>query len=446
MFVSRSKARYNKKYQKYRKKKRMVFMNKRYWWQSLSRLFMWSHVIGVVGFYLTVWWRTVPRSEDRIEKLAKRNSNSSSAGSGEGPMVSIIVPARNEENNINRCVRSLLEQDYEHFEVITVDDGSTDDTGRLLDELAHTHSNGNRLWVLRLRNELPEGWAGKPHAIHMGVQESQGEWLLFTDADTWHAANALRSAIMQAIQERADLFTMGTEQELPTFWERVLMPMAYLGISMQYPPRLVNNPKSKVAVANGQYILIRREVYDSIGGYACPDLRDTLLDDRDLARVIKENGFKLHFVDGQDLVHVHMYQGLRDTWRGWRKNAYLGSRGGLLFVLLELFGLPMVSIVPFILPLLARLTRTRSGGGVSSREASVATALELTPLLLYRLWLNNMLRIPWYYAFTHPLAGAIFEGILGESSWRVLTRRGVDWRGRQYHNEKVINVLSRKNL
>ncbi len=234
-----------------------------------------------------------------------------------------------------------------------------------------------------------------------------------------------------------DLFTVGTQQELPSFWERVLMPMAYLGISMQYPPRLVNDPKSKVAVANGQYLLIRKAVYDSVGGYARPDLRSTLLDDRDLAHVVKSSGFRLHFVEGQDLVHVHMYKSLRETWRGWRKNAYLGSRGGLPFVLLELFGLPMITIVPFLLPLLARLTRTRNEGGISAAEANAASAIELAPLLAYRLWLNRMLRVPWYYAFTHPLAGAIFEGILGESTWRVLTRRGVDWRGRQYNDGKT---------
>ena len=417
----------------------MKVMDKQSWWQSLARLTLWSHVIGVVGFYLYIWQRTLPRDKDRLKKLPLRKNIPAltAAEQMKEPTVSIIVPARNEEDNITRCIQSLLEQDYSQFEVIAVDDGSTDGTSRLLDELAQTHPQGNRLWVLRLRDELPAGWAGKPHALHRGIQEAQGEWLLFTDADTWHAPNALRSAVTQAVQEGMDLFTVGTEQELPTFWERVLMPMAYLGISMQYPPRLVNDPKSRVAVANGQYLLIRKTAYEITGGYARPDLRGTLLDDRDLAHVIKSNGFKLHFVDGQDLIHVHMYRGLRDTWRGWRKNAYLGSRGGLPFVLLELFGLPMITIVPFFLPILARLTRTRNGGGMSSAEATVATATELVPLLAYRLWLNTMLRVPWYYAFTHPLAGVIFEGILGESTWRVLTHKGVDWRGRQYSDGKA---------
>jgi len=417
-------------------------MNKHFWWQSLARITLWSHVIGVVGFYLYIWQRTLPRDEDRLKKLPLRKNIPALTATEQmkEPTVSIIVPARNEESNITRCIRSLLEQDYSQFEVIAVDDGSTDATGHLLDELARTHPQGNRLWILRLRDELPAGWAGKSHALHLGVQEAQGEWLLFTDADTWHAPNALCSVVTQAVQEGMDLFTVGTEQELPSFWERVLMPMAYLGIGMQYPPRLVNNPKSKVAVANGQYLLIRKIVYEITGGYARPDLRGTLLDDRDLAQVVKSNGFKLHFVDGQDLVHVHMYRNLRDTWHGWRKNAYLGSRGGLPFVLLELFGLPMITIIPFLLPLLARLTRTRDGSGISPAEASTASIIELVPLLAYRLWLNTLLRVPWYYAFTHPLAGAIFEGILGESTWRVLTHKGVDWRGRQYSDGKASSV------
>jgi chlorobactene glucosyltransferase len=348
-------------------------------------------------------------------------------------LVSIIVPARNEERNIHRCVTSLLEQDYDHYEVIVVDDGSTDKTGHILDELVATHPNGKRLWVLQLR-DLPSEWAGKPHALHCGTQEARGEWFLFTDADTWHAPNALRSALTQAIEERTDMLTLGSTQNLPSFWDKVLMPMAYLGISMQYPPRQVNDPLSKVAIANGQYILIRSDVYEQIGGYERPELRGTLLDDRDLARVVKENGFRLHFVDGRDLVSVRMYQGLYDAWRGWRKNAYLGSRGGILFVLLELLGLPQMTIIPFLLPLLAGLSRKAGKKGIGRTEANVATILELAPLLTYRVWLNRQLKIPAYYALTHPLAGAIFEAILGESTWRVLTKRGVDWRGRQYHN------------
>jgi chlorobactene glucosyltransferase len=441
------------------------------WWQSWPRIFLWSHVIGVVGFYGVNWWRTAPRKNDVVllqypqagseqhefpastpppsgiqmdqkEMVASAPGRESTVLSEDKPLVSIIVPARNEERNIRRCVSSLLEQDYEHFEVVVVDDGSTDNTGEILDELAATHPNGNRLWVLRLRG-LPTGWAGKPHAIHRGVQEASGTWLLFTDADTWHAPNALCSALTQAMAEQADLFTLGSTQELPDFWNKVLMPVAFMGISMLYPPRLVNDPRSPVAVANGQFILIRRKIYDLVGGYARLDLRYTLLDDRDLARVVKDNGFKLRFVDGRGLVHVQMYHGLAEIWSGWRKNAYLGNRGGLPFFLLQLVGLPIISVAPFLLPLFAWFTRKQRVGRISAREANVAMGLEVLSLLAYRRWLNRQLDVPWYYALTQPLAALIFDGILGQSVWRILTRQGVDWRGRAYHNE---NGVKKKEL
>lgn len=407
-------------------------MKKHNWLTSWPRFVLWSHVLGVVGFYIVLWFRTNPNSrKSRPAAKSASTFNPSQAGGS----VSIIVPARNEEQNIHRCVTSLLEQNYDDYEVIVVDDGSTDGTARVLDEIAHLHPQRQRLYVLRLR-DLPEGWAGKPHALYAGVQEARGDWLLFTDADTWHAPAALRFAISKALAEGIDLLSLSTEQELPGFWNKVMMPMAYLGISMQYPIKLVNDPGSSVAIANGQFILLRHAVYDIIGGYARPDMRGTLLDDRDLARIVKKDGYRLQFVDGRGLVHVRMYNTLRETWRGWRKNVFLGSRGGLAFVLLQLIGLPMVAIIPFLLPLLAWLKgrSRRKGDAISTGELYTASLFELGPLLAYRLWMDKQLNVPWYYAFTHPLAAAMFEGILAQSTWRILTRKGVDWRGRQYYS------------
>ena len=408
-------------------------MKKHNWLTTLSRFLLWSHVIGVVGFYLVLWLRSTPAKENHVKKSPPKPEKPEQ--SKNIPLVSIIVPARNEERNIRRCVESLLEQSYENYEVIVVDDGSTDDTPHILENIIETHPQSNRLWVQRLRDELPEGWAGKPHAIHAGVQESHGEWLLFTDADTWHAPNALQCALTSALNTGSDMYSLGTGQELPGFWEKVMMPMAYLGISMMYPIKKVNDPLSSIAIANGQFILISRAVYDSLGGYARPELRNTLLDDRDLAYTVKQQGFRLKLEDGRDLVHVQMYHGLREAWRGWRKNAFLGSRGGVAFVVLQLIGLPMVAIVPFLLPLVAWISRRGPVRGkvITSSEISAATLLELGPLLAYHMSIDKELRVPWYYAFAYPLAAFLFEGILAQSAWRVLLRKGIDWRGRQYY-------------
>ena len=408
-------------------------MKKHNWLKALSRFFLWSHVIGIVGFYLVLWLRGSTVKKDSAKKSVSTPANSEKAANH--PLISIIVPARNEERNIRRCVESLLEQSYDNYEVIVVDDGSTDETPDILDHIVQSHPQSNRLWVLRLRDELPEGWAGKPHAIHAGVLESHGEWLLFTDADTWHASNALQCAVNSATNTGSDLYTLYSAQELPSFWEKVMMPMAYLGITMMYPIKKVNDPLSSIAIANGQFILIRRAVYDLLGGYARPELRDTLLDDRDLAYTVKQQGFHLKLEDGRDLVRVYMYRGLREAWKGWRKNAFLGSRGGVAFVLLELIGLPLVAVAPFLLPLVAWMSRNKllRGKIVTSSEIGVAALFELVPLLSYHISIDKQLNVPWYYAFTYPLAASLFDCILAESAWRVLRRKGIDWRGRQYY-------------
>lgn len=391
------------------------------------RLLCWSHALGVAGFYAVLWLRTRPQGE-RVSPTPDR-------AEAQLPRVSIIVPARNEERNIRRCVISLLEQDYPAFEVIVVDDDSIDNTGHILNEIAQTHPQNERLRVLRL-GALPAGWAGKPHALHSGAREATGKYLLFTDADTWHAPGALRAAVTRAEEGQLDLLSLGTQQELPGAWEKITMPLAYLGISMQYPIEQINDPQSRVALANGQYILLRRAVYEQLGGYARPNLRSTLLDDRDLAQLVKRQGFRLELADGRDLVRVRMYRGLREIWRGWRKNVFLGSRGGLPFVLLSLLGLPMVTLLPFLLPFASWLVRASGKRKtLDSGELAAFSALELVPLLLYRRWLDRELRIPWYYMFTHPLAGLLFTGILAQSAWRVLMRRGVDWSGRQYYTK-----------
>lgn len=388
---------------------------------SWPRLLWWGHAVGVAGFYIFLWLRTRPAKTRMVATISESHHL---------PLVSIIVPARNEEDAIQRCVTSLLEQEYPDYEVIVVDDNSTDETPHILDEIAHTHPGRARLRILHL-HDLPEGWAGKPHALHNGAQQARGEFLLFTDADTWHTPQALAAVVDRAEKRQLDLLSLGADQELPGFWERVMMPMAYLGISLQYPLKLVNDPHSPVALANGQYILLRRKVYEQLDGYARADLRATLLDDRDLARLVKNCGYSLELADGRHLVRVRMYRSLSDTWRGWRKNVFLGSRGGPLFVLLQLLGLPVVTILPFLLPLwLIRLTGKKKT--FHPGEMTLMSVLELGPLLVYRRWLDQELHVPWYFLFTHPLAGFLFTGILAQSTWRIVTGKGVDWKGRDY--------------
>jgi chlorobactene glucosyltransferase len=394
--------------------------------QRWGKALLWFYATGIAAFYAALAWRT----RGGGQRPVMEEPESSIAGAAKGrlvvadwPKVSIVVPARNEERNIRECVSSLLAQDYPHFSLIVVDDASEDATADILLDMQRTHPSGARLEVLRVER-LPEGWAGKPHALHAGAVMADGEWLLFTDADTRHAPGALRRAVARALADGDDLLSLGTTQELPDFWGRVLMPLAYMGISMQYPPRKVNDPNSQIAIANGQYILLRRAMYRKIGGYAHPALRATVLDDRDLAAVVKRAGGRLELVDGRALVRTRMYHGLGEHWEGWSKNAYAGSRGGGLFYLLMIAGLPLVCVVPFVLPLVGLLARRPHVALVGSLAAGAAGA--------YRAQLNRELGVPLRYVWTHPLGALVFTGILARSFWRVRSGRGVRWRGRIY--------------
>jgi chlorobactene glucosyltransferase len=393
---------------------------KRSMWHRLGRLAVWGYAAGIGAFYAVAYLRT---RSDATTAREHASSVSSAAVPAALPLVSVILPARDEERNIRTSVVSLLEQDYPSVEVIVVDDASTDRTPAILREIAAEHPYGKQLRVVRTE-ELPPGWAGKPHAIHTGASVARGEWLLLTDADTWHAPDALRTAVACALRDGMDLFSYGTTQELPDFWGRVLMPLAYMGIAMQYPAASVNDPTSPIAIANGQYILIKRALYDKLGGYASERLRQTVLDDRDLARATKQAGARMEMVDGRSLVSTRMYRGLAEHWRGWSKNAYAGSRGGAAFFVLMIAGLPLVTIVPFALALIGALT--------GRRQIAAAGGTATVAALAYRAWLQHEMHVPWRYVWTMPLAGAIFTGILGHGFWRSLTRRGVEWKGRSY--------------
>ncbi|HEY7975256.1 MAG TPA: glycosyltransferase family 2 protein [Ktedonobacterales bacterium] len=375
---------------------------------------------GVTGFYLFNLARTVADLHS-VAPLSVPPGAPPEPASAQPPAVSVIVPARDEEQNIRRCVESLLAQDHPSFEVIVVDDGSTDATPDILAQLQC--ASAGRLRVARVTS-LPDGWAGKPHALHVGARMARGKWLLFTDADTRHAPAALRSAVARAERDGADLFSISAAQDLPGFWNRTLMPIAVMCISFMYSPSLVNNPHIPVAIANGQFLMIRHAFYDRIGGYDTDELRGTVVDDLALARRVKRCGGRLLLVDGRSLVTTAMYRSLAGHWDGWSKNAIAGAPGGALIFALLAPWLPLITIAPF----------AALASGLLRRNArlTLAGAAPVAATLAYRAYLDHMLDIPQRYGWTHPLGGAIFTAILARAFWYRLRGATVPWRGRSY--------------
>src|SRR5271169_3609003 len=218
------------------------------------------------------------------------------------PEVSVIVPARNEEASLADCLRTLTAESGLNFEIIVVDDDSTDGTRAIAESFP--------VRVIAA-DPLPEGWTGKCNAAWSGAKVAKGQWLLFTDADTKHAPNSVASGLQEAKENQADLLSYSPKQEVGSLAERALMPVIFAELATTYPPKEVSDPASPVAAANGQYLLIRREVYDAIGGHAA--VATAFLEDLEMAKHAKQAGHKLYF-HFSDLVTTRMYRGFGEMW------------------------------------------------------------------------------------------------------------------------------------
>jgi len=230
-------------------------------------------------------------------------------------LVSAIIPARNEEASIARAVESVASQP-EIGEVIVVNDQSTDRTGEILTELA------SRILKLRVlaADTLPSGWTGKNYALSIGAASATGKWLLFTDADTLHLPGSTRKALADAREHEAALVSYSPEQEMETFWEKALIPVVYCKLASKFSYARVNDSDLPDAAANGQFLLIRRDAYEVIGGHAA--VAPQLLEDVALAEIVKNSGHRIFFAAGVGVARTRMYRNFRALWEGWTKNLY----------------------------------------------------------------------------------------------------------------------------
>ena len=340
------------------------------------------------------------------------------------PFVSVVVPARNEEANIHACLSSLCDQDYPAYEVIVVDDRSTDGTGEIAEALAA--QNSSRVKVLR-GESLPEGWFGKPWACWQGRQVAKGDLFLFTDADTIHERDLLGRAVQGLGEEQADLFTVLGGQILGSFWEQLIQPQFFMLLAGRFP-RTGSSRKPhqwKHAIANGQYLLFSREVYDEVGGHRA--VAGEVAEDLRLAQLLVRGGWRLVVRSGPGL-ETRMYRSLKGLVEGWSKNVATAALQSTAPWLLP-FILPLsfvVGVTLWILPPLVLLFALLFGkGGLLLLWAASVTGGSV--LIWARV--SGMMKGNPLYGFLYPL-GAVVGAYIFVRSWRRGTM--VEWRGRRY--------------
>ena len=343
-------------------------------------------------------------------------------------MITAIIPARNEEAAIARCVESVAAQ-AEIAEVIVVDDGSTDRTPAILAEL------GRKIPKVKILSagELPRGWTGKSHAAAMGAEAASGEWLLFTDADTFHYPGSARRALADAVERDAVLVSYSPEQELETFAEKALVPLVYCRLAEIYSYAKVNNPKLTDAAANGQYILILRDVYQRVGGHAA--VAGEILEDVALARNVKRAGYRIYFTAPIGVVRTRMYRTFGAMWEGWTKNLYLLLGARPERALGEILGYaPAAEFAALLCAAGFYFSGMAAGHPIVAGALKTVSVVAVASLVLrhvgYAAALHKSLYPARYIQYYVP--GAAMYAAAVAASWWKNTRGRVAWKGREY--------------
>ena len=335
------------------------------------------------------------------------------------PFVSICVPARNEQRDIEACLTSLLEQEYPNFEVIVVDDHSTDNTPNIIQSLQERFDS----LVAIQGAELPCDWYGKPFALHQAGKKARGELLLFTDADPVFQPNALKTAVGLMQSHQLDMLSLLPRAEFGSFWERTIQPVIFAFITALTRFKQVNDQKSKSAMGVGAFIMLRGEAYNRVGGHE--PLKQAILEDIGMARLMKRSGAKIMLADGRELYSIRMYHSLKEIWVGWRKNIFLAMKKSIFKTFYTIFGLLGFVVTPW---LLAGVYMMLESGLMEQVLAWSGLGL----VVVTKYVLCHELNLEKRYLLLFPLGAVMTTLIMINSMIHVLFRGQSEWRGRTY--------------
>jgi glycosyltransferase involved in cell wall biosynthesis len=338
------------------------------------------------------------------------------------PRVSIIVPARNEEEHIGPALATLLKLDYDNYEVIAVNDRSTDRTGEVMDRIASTPQAGGRLKVIHVA-ELPPAWLGKVHAMWTAANRATGDWLLFTDADVLFRSDVLRRALDYAEAEAADHVVLFPRMIMKSPGEIMMIAFFQTLFVFGHRPWKVADPKTKDHMGVGAFNLIRRRVYDAVGSYQA--LRFEVLDDMKLGKIVKQAGYAQRNVYGADLISLRWVQGAMGMVNNLTKNFFAVMSFQWWRASLSAFALAFLNLMPFF------------GIWFAHGWARLPYGVALASIFAIYAGMSWKSDVPVYYFALHPIGTALFVYTMLRSMALTLGRGGVLWRGTFYPLEEL---------
>lgn len=377
-------------------------------------------MVGILGVwiyflaYMTKSFRLAPTLESYDR-----------AGAKGVPKVSVILPARNEERYITRCLESLLAQDYQNFEIIGINDSSTDRTGEIMEEFAAKDSR-----IVNVNAPAkPEGWVGKNWACHQGYLRAKGEVLLFTDADTEHSKSAMSMAVGQLLSQNLDALTAVPKLICNDFWTKITLPALATFLHTRFSPLRVNDPNTKTGYFFGSFFVITRNTYEAVGTHE--GVRQELVEDGALGGKVKEGKFRLKMVRGERQIEAVWARDLPTLWQGLRRlmiPLYYQNRSGAYLITTAVF---LILFAPFaLLPYLPAATLA------NNISVQILLGLELATIVLIIAATAIQCRLGVFenpaYAFASPLSGALIS--FGFLSAIVDARKkgAINWRDRRY--------------
>jgi glycosyltransferase involved in cell wall biosynthesis len=383
----------------------------------------WQAISWIVGTILALaWFSRILDAALGMPKIANLAKPEWDRQPNQNPRISIIVPARNEETDIEQSLCSLLALDYENYEVIAVNDRSSDRTGEIMDELAATAASSRILQIIHVK-ELPPQWLGKTHAMWTAARQATGDWLLFTDADVTFRPDSLRRVLAYAEAENADHVVLFPRIVTKQPGERMMVAFFQTLFVFGHRPWKTADPKAADHMGVGAFNLVRRTVYESIGTYE--RLRLEVLDDMKLGKVVKNAGFRQRNVFGDDLISLHWAKGALGMVDNLTKNFFAVLSFQWWRVLASCFGVASLNLLPF------------AGICFAHGWARVPYTMALLSMFGIYAGMSRRSPIPAYYLFLHPISTSLFLYILVRSMCVTLWHSGVIWRGTKYPLEEL---------